>query len=70
MRIEDCMVRARKDVLYMAVTTDKFRLPVAVAGSIDELAKLRKIDPAYIRRELRKHRNKPRFVAVSVGEMA
>ena len=66
MRIEDCMVRARKDVLYVAVTTDKFSLPLAVAESIDELAKLRKIDPVYIRRELRKNRKKPRFVAVKM----
>ena len=66
MRIEDCMVRARKDVLYMAVTTDKFSLPLAVAESIDELAKLRKVGPVYIRRELRRHRNTPRFVAVKM----
>lgn len=61
------------DYIYMEVTQDEYELPVAIASTSTELAKLCKTTPNAIRQGLHRRQNPKRwsrFVRVDVEEVA
>lgn len=63
-----------KNRLYMEVTRDKYALPLAVAGSVEELARLRDIKVDAIRSSMnrakayKKAGSYPRYLIVEIDE--
>lgn len=58
--------------LYLEITKDKFELPLAVAESVEELAKLRNVSPWTIYRSLSNTNvgktNKSKYLKIKVEE--
>ena len=55
--------------LYLEVTKDRYELPVAVADSMTELARLRRVDVSVISKALSRHvgpRRKHKYVKVVI----
>ena len=54
--------------LYMKVTRDKYELPVAVADSEVELARMCRVDRSSINHSLHKTWKKPMYIKVEVDD--
>lgn len=58
----------RKRPVYMMVTTDKYSLPLAIADSVGELAKIVGVSPETISHELESKKKYPRYVEVWIDK--
>lgn len=56
--------------VYMEVTQDKLSLPLAIADSADELARITKLAPCTILSSISRHKNSPypKFIVVEISE--
>ena len=55
-------------MIYMEVTPDKYRLPLAVANSVRDLAKLRKVSPCTIYQSIKKGGAKGIYIKVEIED--
>lgn len=69
--LSDHMVDSGKRVVYMMITKDKFELPLAIADSAEELAKMVGVLPSGVysgARNVQKGKRKSKYIRVLIDK--